>query len=596
MNPQPTEPAGPAHRPRPLCEYALLADGERGALLGPDGSLVWLCVPGWDAPAVLCELIGGTGAFQVAPEDAWHVPGGCYRDGSLIWTTRWTLAPGVVECRDALAVPADPHRAVVLRRVRAASGPARAVVRLRVRGDYGSGPPLRPRRTGPDVWEAAHAGLRMRLTGVTTAEVTADGELRARLALPEGESHDLVLELSDRPLGAPPSAARAWRRTLRHWDRAVPDCTALPAARDARTAYAVLTGLTSPRTGAMVAAATTSLPEHAGGARDYDYRYAWLRDQCYAGLAVAAHGPHPLTDAAVRVATERVLADGPALRPAYRTDGGPVPDERSLPLRGYPGAADRVGNRAGRQFQLDTFGEVLELLAAAARQDRLDRDGVRAAGTAADALAAHWRRPDAGLWELTPAWWTHSRLAAVCGLRAAAEDIKVPAADDWRWLADTILDETRRRCVHPSGRWQRAAADARPDAALLRPLASASWPRPDGVPMLGATRRAVERELTADGFVHRFRRPGRTLGDLEGAFLLCGFLMAAACRVEGRPVAAARWFERTRSVAGPAGLFAEEYDVFQRRLRGNLPQAFVHALLLENAVRLPRDAGPDGEE
>ncbi|MET8509200.1 glycoside hydrolase family 15 protein, partial [Streptomyces sp. NPDC004787] len=223
-------------------------------------------------------------------------------------------------------------------------------------------------------------------------------------------------------------------------------------------------------------------------------------------------------------------------------------------------------------------------------------DGARAARTAADALAAHWRRPDAGLWELTPAWWTHSRLAAVCGLRAAAESIKVPAADEWRRLADTILDETRRRCVHPSGRWQRAADDARPDAALLRPLTSAAWPQPDGAPMLGATRRAIERELTADGFVYRFRRPGHTLGDLEGAFLLCGFLMAAACRAEGRPVAAVRWFERTRSAAGPAGLFAEEYDVFQRRLRGNLPQAFVHALLLENAVRLPRDGGPDGEE
>ncbi|MFI8966460.1 glycoside hydrolase family 15 protein [Streptomyces sp. NPDC053493] len=599
-------PAVPAHRPRPLGEYALLADGERGALVGPDGDVVWLCVPGWDDPAVFAELIGGSGAFRIRPEDSWYVPGGSYRDGTLIWTGRWTLTDAVTECADALAAPADPHRAVVLRRVRACSGQARVSLRLAVRGGYGVDPPLVPHRTGPATWEAERGGLRMRLSGIETARVGPDGELTARLTVPEGGERDLVLELSDRPLPAPVDAVRAWQDTERFWAGAVPDCSSLPAARDTRTAYAVLTGLTVPRTGAMVAAATTSLPEQAGTDRDYDYRYVWLRDQCYAGLAVAAHGPHPLTDAAVRVVTERVLADGPGLRPAYRAGGGPVPEERSLPLSGFPGAADRIGNRAGRQFQLDTFGEVLELLAAAARQDRLDRDGVRAARTAVAALEDHWRRPDAGLWELDTAWWTHSRLAAVCGLRTAARDLRADGTDSWRDLADAILAETRARCVHRSGRWQRAAADPRVDAALLRPLTSSAWP--GGGPLLTPTRRAVERDLAEDGFVYRFRPDGTgiaggsgsgdgsgsaggsgTLGRSEGAFLLCGFLMAAACRTEGRHVAAARWFERTRTATGPAGLFAEEYDVSRRRLRGNLPQAFVHALLLENAARLRTD-------
>ncbi|MFI1714738.1 glycoside hydrolase family 15 protein [Streptomyces litmocidini] len=583
-----TTPRSPAHRPRPLGDYALLADGERAALLGPDGDLVWLCVPGWDDPAVFSELIGGAGAFQVCPEEPWRVAEGAYHDGSLVWTGHWTLEDGVVECRNALAAPADPHRATVLRRLHAVKGAAAVTVRLAVRGGYGADPPLLPHRTGPDTWEASRGGLWMRLRGLTDARVGSDGELTARLTLPEGARHDLVLELSDRPLDTPVPPGRAWWSTERHWTAAIPDCTALPATRDVRQAYAVLTGLTNPRTGAMVAAATTSLPEHAGSERDYDYRYAWLRDQCYAGLAVAAHGPHPLTDAAVGVATARVLADGDRLRPAYRVDGRPVPDERTLPLSGYPGAADRVGNRAGNQFQLDTFGEILELLAAAGRQDRLDADGVKAAHTAVAALEENWTRPEAGLWELPPAWWTHSRLAAVCGLRAAARDIRPPDADRWRDLADRILAETRRRCAHPSGRWQRAAGDPRPDAALLRPLASSTWP--PGDPMLTATRRAVERELTEDGFVYRFHGDDATrLGDSEGAFLLCGFLMTAACRVEGRPVAAARWFERTRSATGPPGLFSEEYDIRRRRLRGNLPQAFVHALLLENAARTARE-------
>ncbi|MFC8508719.1 glycoside hydrolase family 15 protein [Streptomyces sp. NPDC057411] len=586
-----TTPSSPAHRPRPLCDYALLADGERGALLGPEGDLVWLCVPGWADPAVFSELIGGAGAFQVCPEDPWRVSEGSYRDGSLIWTGHWTLADSVIECQDALAVPADAHRAVLLRRIRAVRGTAVVTVRLTARGGYGADPPLVPHRTGPDTWEAGRGVLRERLRGLGDARLAATGALTARLTVPEGERRDLVLELSDRPLGPPVPPDEAWRATDAHWNAAVPDCTALPAARDVRRAYAVLTGLTSPRTGAMVAAATTSLPEHAGSERDYDYRYAWLRDQCYAGLAVAAHGPHPLTDAAVRVATARVLADGDRLRPAYRVDGGPVPDESTLPLSGYPGAADLVGNRAGAQFQLDSYGEILELLAAAARQDRLDRDGIRAAHTAVAALRANWSRPEAGLWELAPAWWTHSRLAAVCGLQAAARDIRTHGADRWRELADTILAETRRRCTHPSGRWQRAADDPRPDAALLRPLASSAWPA--GAPLLGATRRAVERELGDDGFVYRFHSDDATeLGGAEGAFLLCGFFMSAACRAEGRPVAAARWFERTRAATGPAGLFSEEFDVDRRRLRGNLPQAFVHALLLENAVRTA--SGPGG--
>ncbi|MEU3469106.1 glycoside hydrolase family 15 protein [Streptomyces sp. NPDC006687] len=575
--------------PRPLRDYALLADGERGALTGPDGDVVWLCVPGWDDPAVFSELIGGAGAFTVRPEPSWKVSGGSYAEGSLIWTARWTLPDAVVECREALAAPAQAHRAVLLRRIRAVAGAVRMTVRLAVRGEYGSAPAPVLRRAGERRWEGACGPLRVRLDGLDAVRTGPEGELDALVGLREGGVHDLVLEIGDRPLGEPVDAGSAWRRTREFWAAAVPACSGLTAARDVRQAYAVLTGLTSPRTGAMVAAATTSLPEHADAGRDYDYRYAWLRDQCYAGQAVAVHGPHPLTDAAARVAAARVLADGPGLRPAYRTDGSPVPPERRLPLCGYPGGADRIGNRAGAQFQLDTFGEVLELLAAAARHDRLPEDGLRAAVVAGKVLEEYWDRPDAGLWELDPAWWTHSRLAAVTGLRAAAREIGGAAGSRWNELAETILRETRRRCLHPSGRWQRSATDPRPDAALLRPLASPYWPGPR--PVAAATREAVTRELAEDGFVYRFRHGDGPLGEAEGAFLLGGFLMCSVCLEHGLPVEAGRWFERTRTAAGQAGLFAEEYDVRNRRLRGNLPQAFVHALLLESAVRLDRATG-----
>jgi GH15 family glucan-1,4-alpha-glucosidase len=344
----------------------------------------------------------------------------------------------------------------------------------------------------------------------------------------------------------------------------------------------------------MVAAATTSLPERLEDARNYDYRYAWIRDQCYAGLAVAAHGPHPLLAGAVRFVGERLLADGPGLMPAYTVAGEPIGDEVALRLRGFPGGTARAGNRVRGQFQLDAVGDALSLFAAAARHDMLSTDDWRAAEVAADVIGKRWRDPDAGIWELDDRHWTHSRLACVSGLRAiaAAAAAGPPGgrghreAARWSSLADAIA-ASLSDAVHPSGRWQRAPDDERVDAALLLPIVRGGFPADD--PRNMATVEAVRRELAADGFVYRFRHDDRPLHKAEGAFLLSGFWMAQVEHACGSPVAAAHWFERSRSACGPAALYTEEYDVHQRQLRGNLPQAFVHAAMLECAVTLSRD-------
>ncbi|MBQ0986951.1 glycoside hydrolase family 15 protein [Streptomyces sp. F63] len=547
-----------------------------------------MCAPRWHSDAVFSGLMGGPGGFAVTPEDPWNVWGGSYEDGTLIRVSRWVQSGGVItECREALAMPAEPGRAVLLRRIRAVSGDARVRVRLDVRAGFGTHP-MRDARLRAGEWHARSGPLRLRLSGVPDAAPEPGGALMTRITVPEGGTHDLVLELAESEPGPAPDPGRLWADTEAEWARSVPDCEDTAAPRDARHAYAVLHGLTSA-SGGMVAAATASLPERAESGRNYDYRYAWIRDQCYAGIAIAGHGAGPSADRHVRFITERVLADGPGLRPAYAVDGGPVPAERTLPLRGYPGGGRRVGNSAGHQFQLDVFGEALDLLAAAARHGRLDRDGVRAVEIAVRSVEEHWQRPDSGIWELETAWWTHSRLAAVMGLRAAARELRHPAAPRWRDLADAILRETERRCRRPSGGWRRTAEDPRPDAALLRPLVRGDWPADD--PGLAPTRREVERQLTRDGYVFRFRHGERPLGQAEGAFLLCGFLMSGACLADGRPAEAARWFERSRAACGPAGLFAEEYDVTQRQLRGNLPQAFVHALFLETAVKLAQHGG-----
>lgn len=270
-----------------------------------------------------------------------------------------------------------------------------------------------------------------------------------------------VLEIATDRRAEPLAPRPLWEATERWWKTAVPGCAGTAAPRDTRMAYAVLTGLTS-RSGGMVAAATTSLPERADSGRDYDYRYAWIRDQCYAGIAVAAHGPHPLLTRAVRFVADRVLEDGAALRPAYTVTGEPLPEERDLPFVGYPGGGDRTGNRAGRQFQLDVFGEALQLFAAAARHDALDSRASRAATVAVRAVAERWARPDAGLWELDGRWWTHSRLCCVVGLRELSQALRTPASADWARLADRVLEETRARCLHTDGHWQRADDDPGP--------------------------------------------------------------------------------------------------------------------------------------
>jgi alpha,alpha-trehalase len=212
------------------------------------------------------------------------------------------------------------------------------------------------------------------------------------------------------------------------------------------------------------------------GGRNYDYRYAWVRDQCYAGLAVAAHGPHPLLDGTVRFLTERILAGGPGLMPACTVGGEPIPAERRLRLRGYLGGAARAGNRVIGQFQLDGLGESVELFAAAARLGRMAGENWRAAATAVEAVENRWREPDAGIWELGDEHWAHSRLACVSGLRSLAAAAPGPPgggvhrqAARWSALADTML-ASLDDCVHATGRWQRSPTGERVDAALLVPV------------------------------------------------------------------------------------------------------------------------------
>jgi alpha,alpha-trehalase len=577
-------------RPHVLREYALLADGERGAVVGPRGDIVWMCFPRWDSPGVFSSLIGGSGAYAVTPRQR-YVWGGYYEPGSLIWCGRWVTDDAVIECREALALPSSSERAVLLRRVHAVRGTAYMDVVLDPRARFGRSGLRRLTRRDDEVWTAELEGAtRVSWAGGGEAAARADGQggkaLVTELTLEEGEHHDYVLVLATGDGDPePPDADWAWEGAESEWRSRVPDFEHTAAPRDARHAYAVLTGMTSSA-GGMVAAATTSLPERARAGRSYDYRYVWIRDQCYAGQALARAGALPLMDDAVSFVTERLLEDGRRLAPAYTTTAERVPDESHLDLPGYPGGSDVTGNWVNQQFQLDVFGEALLLYAAAARHDHLDADSWRAVEVAVEAIEARWRETDsdAGVWELEPDGWTHSRLICAGGLRQIAAQAKAGQAPGWVALADRIVSDTAQHALHPSGRWQRSRKDARIDASLLMAAVRGALPADD--PRTLATLRAVESELTDDGYCYRYRPDERPLGSAEGAFLLCGFWLALAYAQQGDALTAARWFERNRAACGPPGLFSEEYDVKQRQLRGNLPQAFVHAQLIETAAAL----------
>ena len=433
--------------PFALREYALLADGERGVLVGPRGEMAWMCFPEWDSPSVFSSLLGGSGSYQVTPVDDHFVWGGYYDESTLIWNSRWVTTDSLIECREALAFPADPGRAVILRRVKAIHGPARLRVRFDLRSDYGRRPMAGLRGHG-GVW-AGHSGLvwwRWQ-TGPGVRQLRG-GELSLQLDLAQGEQHDLVLELAtERFTSAMLPPEELWRATEESWKQTVPGLTQTSARRDATHAFAVLRGMTTS-TGAMVAAATTSLPEQAEAGRNYDYRYAWIRDQCFAGQAAAAvDGGEYVLDSSVRFVTERLQADGPGLKPAYRASGDRVPDESRVDppawLPGWKGQGGQLGQpavpagRPGRQPP-----------AAGRRRTGLDRLELD-----------HWRRPRSR-WTPSPTGW-HSPTPG-----SGSWTTKPVTYCDWR--AWPVCATGRPRAAGPqAGRWTALAdamtADVAPD-------------------------------------------------------------------------------------------------------------------------------------
>ena len=519
--------------PHVLREYAFVADGCRGALIGPRGDIAWLCAPRWDSDAVISALVGGPGIYAVTPTET-HVWGGYYEPGQpglalpLDHDLRLHRVPG------GAGLPGRPgHCASCYAGSRPSRAPPRVRVVLDLRAAFGAADLTDVRRDDAGTWSARTGDLNVRWQGAPRPCRNEHGQLVADLVVPAGTQHDLVLEIGQR---RPGSAARTGPALVEHsrllGRRGARTSTGRLGPRDARHAYAVLRGLTTPG-GGMVAAATLGLPERAEAGRNYDYRYVWLRDQAYAGLAAAVDEPHPLLDDAVAFASP--ACSSTATRSHRRTGptAAPCRRESTLALPGYPGGKVVVGNWVNGQFQLDAMGEVLQLLARAAELDHLDVDGHRAMQTTVDVIATRWQEPEAGIWELSDAWWTQSRLSVVAGLRAAARQLDGPQARRCEVLADAVLAQTSATCLRAR---RRVATKPRPRRHRRQPPAAARARRASrrGPPHHQDPRGGHAVSSTRDGYVYRFDPDGRPLGEAEGAFLLCGFTMALAQWHQGR--------------------------------------------------------------
>ena len=600
----------------PIADYAFLSNCHTGALVAPDGTVDWLCVPRFDAPSVFGSLLDRqAGSFRVAPYGLTVPTARQYEPGTNVLVTTWHAPDGWIVVRDALTM--GPRRGVdtitphtrppadedadhaLVRVVECLDGMVEVELVCEPVFDYG--------RVGAD-WtiaddalttaDAVGGDVRMRLRTDLALGVEG-GRVRARHALRAGERLFCSLSWAEE-LASPADAGEAEQRlsaTCSFWrdwldrSRPVDHRWRQPIERSALA----IKGLTFMPTGATVAALTTSLPETPGGERNWDYRYAWMRDSTFTLRALHWLNLDWEADEFIQfVADLEPNADG-ALQIMYGIDGRRDLSEATLDdLSGYDGARPvRIGNGAFDQRQNDVFGAVLDsILLHTRRSQRLPRRLWPIVETQAECATRVWREPDQGIWEArgAPRHYVSSKLMGWVALDRAAELAEIRGdgerARSWRLEADEIRADILEHGVDDRGALrQHYETDALDASALL--AAILGFLPPDDQ-RLRATVMAIADELTEDGFVLRYRteQTDDGLSGREGTFLICSFWLVSGLAVIGELQRARDLMERLLRIASPLGLYAEEFDTATGRHLGNFPQAFSHLALLEAAARI----------
>jgi GH15 family glucan-1,4-alpha-glucosidase len=580
-------------------DYAAIGDGRTIALVAPDGSIDWLCLPDLDSPSVLGALIDAErgGRFLLEPEVPYEASRRYLPDTNVLETTFATSA-GHVRLTDAMTLPTgalSPYRELV-RRVEGLAGMVPLRWRIEPRFGYGAAKTRVERRAGIPVALSGRDALALCSWEAGEPEY-GEQAITGRFKIGEGGSSLLVLSAAHQePLVLPSreDAEVRLQETARSWREWAPAREYSGPWREAviRSVLALKLLVFAP-SGAIAAAATTSLPEEIGGERNWDYRFSWPRDAAFTLQALLALGCAPEARAFFSWILHASQLTHPRLQVLYRLDGRAEANEEALSLAGYRGSRPvRVGNGAADQTQLDVYGELLEAASRfASATGGLDRDHGRRLAELADFVCESWEQPDAGIWERRsePAHFIQSKMMCAVALGRAcelAERQLLPAKHGERWRRE---QERIREFVETRGYSERkrayvqSAGEEELDASLLLAvLAGYDQPR---APRLLDTVDAVRRELARGPLIHRYLGEDGLPGE-DGAFVACSFWLVEAYARQGRLEEAAALMDELVPLANEVGLFAEEIDPATGDFLGNIPQGLSHLALINAAVSI----------
>ncbi|MEV4411297.1 glycoside hydrolase family 15 protein [Catellatospora sp. NPDC049609] len=594
----------------PIEEYAFLSDCHTGALVAPDGSVDWLCVPRFDAPSVFGSLLDReAGTFRLGPDNIDHPTSRHYLAGTNALETTWRTKSGWLLVRDALVIgPAPPDDDVnphtrppvdndalhmLVRTAECIEGAVAVQLICEPAFDYGR-TPAGWELVGADrhTADATGAGLTLRLATDLTMGIEG-GRARARHLLRAGERVYCALSWAA-DLATPADAAQAQAAidtTCQYWrlwlaQARIPDHRWRDPLQ--RSALAIK-GLTYVPTGATVAAPTTSLPETPGGSRNWDYRYTWMRDSTFTLRALHWLDLDWEAEEFMQFIADVEPAEDGGLQIMYGIDGRRELTETALPdLSGYAGAQPvRVGNAAYSQRQNDVYGAVLDsILLHTRRSQRLPRRLWPLVQSQAEAATAVWQQPDQGIWEArgAPRHYVSSKLMCWVALDRAGRlatlrgDTQRAAA--WHDTAEQIRADILAHGVTDDGVLRQHYDTDALDASTLLAVLFHFLP-PDDKRVI-ATVNAIAADLTDNGFVLRYRTDQTDDGQTgaEGTFLICSFWLVSALAKTGDLQRARDLMERLLRIKSPLGLYAEEFDAETGRHLGNFPQAFSHLALI----------------
>ncbi|NYI04954.1 glycoside hydrolase family 15 protein [Allostreptomyces psammosilenae] len=602
----------PGERPGyvPIADHGLIGDLRSAALVDTHGTIDWYCCGRFDAPSVFASILDAErgGRFELAA-DVEAVSRQFYFPDTNVLITRFSSPEGVGEVQDFMPIvdddrEADRHR--LIRRVVCVRGTLPFRARVAPRFGYAA----QPHTVRMEQGRAVFASPELTLALTASVPVEVDGpDVWSAFKLTEGQNAVFALDrVSDR---VPPrscacaEAEELFTATVRFWRRWLSSSRYRGRWREeVHRSALTLKLLTYAPTGAIVAAPTTSLPEHIGGERNWDYRYVWIRDAAFCVYALLRLGFTDEADQFMRFLSERIelCGEGPSgpLQIMYGIDGRSELPERDLPgLEGHRGSGPvRVGNAAVDQLQLDIYGALIDSVYLYDKWGQPISSGLWDQVTVlVDWVCANWDQPDEGVWETRGGRkrFLFSRLMCWVAIERAMRTAihrGLPAdLERWRRTRDTIYRRIMERCWSPvRGAFVQHEGDDVLDAAvLMMPLAKLVSPTD---PKWLSTLDALGRELVSDSLVYRYdpvRSPDGLAGE-EGTFSICSFWYVEALTRAGRLDEARLAFEKMLTYANHLGLYAEQVGHTGEQL-GNFPQAFTHLALISAAFNLDRALG-----